>query len=102
MSPAEETARMQERLARTLAAGAFEEAGRLLRPFFARAEQAIMELPPADRGELASHVLEFYHWAIVLVRAGRAQACEQLRDLLPPSPYRSTPARSRQHWRYDA
>jgi hypothetical protein len=102
MSPAEETTRIQQRLARAMASGAFEEAVRLLGPYSLQAERAIRELSPADAGELASRVLEFYHWAIFQTRASRAHACAQLRELAPPSPYRSAPAPSRQHWQYDA
>jgi hypothetical protein len=102
MTPAEETTRLQRRVARAITSGTFEEAGGLLELYFARVEQAISELPPAERGEFASHVLEFYRWAISLARASRAQACTQLRELSPPSPYHSMPAKSLQLWQYDA
>jgi hypothetical protein len=102
MSPTEHLAQLQERLARAVAAGAFEEAGRLLEPYFAQTGQALRELPPADGGALASRVLEFYRWAISLARANRAQTCAQLRELPPASPYRSLPGKSRRHWQYDA
>ena len=46
-----EVAALQERLARAVASGAFEEAGRLLEPYSAQAEQALRELPPGDGGE---------------------------------------------------
>jgi hypothetical protein len=102
MTAGEEITRMQERLAHAVASGAFEEAGRLLAPYFARAEHAILELPPAEREEFASRVLKFHRWAISLVRASRAQACAQLRELSPPSPYRSPSDQPRRHWQYEA
>lgn len=102
MTPADHVTQLQERLARAIASGAFEEAARLLEPYFAQAEQAVRELPPADGGALASRVVEFYRWAISLARANRAQACAQLRELPPASPYRSLPGKSRRHWQYDA
>jgi hypothetical protein len=102
MTPAEQVNQLQERLARAVASGAFEEAGRLLQPYSALAEQAALELPPPEREEFASRVLGFCHWAISLARTSRALACAQLRELSAPSPYRSLPARSPRHWQYDA
>jgi hypothetical protein len=102
MTPIEEASRMQQRLARAMASGAFEEAARLLGPYSSQVERAIQELSPANASELAARVLEFYHWAIFQTRASRAHACAQLRELAAPSPYRTTPTPSRQHWQYDA
>lgn len=102
MTPADQLTQLQERLARAVASGAFEEAGRLLKQYSALAEQAVLELPPPDREKFISRVLGFCHWAISLARTSRALACAQLCELSPLSAYRSTPARSPLHWRYDA
>ena len=102
MTPADQLAQLQERLTRAVASGAFAEAGRALESYSAGTERALRELPPAQRRELASRVLEFYGRALSLARTGRAQACARLCELSPPSPYRSTPAKSRRHWRLDA
>jgi hypothetical protein len=102
MNLADQITQLQERTARAVASGAFVEAGRLLESHSALAERAFLELPQADRRAFASRTLEFYNWAISLTRASRAQACAQLRELSPPSPYCSFPAKSRRHWQYDA
>ena len=102
MTSAGQVTQLQERLARAVASRAFEEAGRLLQPYTALAEQAALELPPPEREEFASRVLGFCHWAISMARTSRALVCAQLRELPPASPYRSRRARSPQHWQYDA
>jgi hypothetical protein len=102
MTSVDQVTQLQERLARAIASGAFAEAGRLLESYAPCVEQAFPELPQADRAAFAARMLEFYDWAICLVRASRAQACAQLRELSPPSPYCSFPAKFRQHWHYDA
>ena len=102
MTSAGQVKQLQERLARALASGAFEEAGRLLVRYFALAEQAALGLPPPEREEFASGVLEFCRWAISLARTSRALACAQLLELSPASPYRSLRASSPQHWQYHA
>jgi hypothetical protein len=102
MTPVEQVTQVQEKMARAVASGAFTEAKRLLESHSAWAEQAFLELPQADREALAGRMLEFYNWATSLARVGRAQFCAQLRELSPPSPYHSLPAKSQQHWQYDA